>query len=239
MLDRSPYLETAPGLRAVFVASDEVLARWAAHLTPSSGVLTLTDTDLARALHVIAERQPPLVIIEQRLAASARGAAMLACLRGNPAMAGIEVQVLSAERSAAAMAPGALVSGATTLTGRHLDVERSPIRRAPRLRVPSHLRAVIDGNLAAIVDFSMLGAQVLSPIILRPKQRVRVTLVNKAEAAPLRASAGIAWSSFEKSRAMAEPHFRAGMEFSEVDRQVRALYERLMSDDGEGLGDLL
>lgn len=238
MLDRSLYAEAGPGLHAVFVAAEEVLARWAAHLTPSSGVLTLTDIDLARALHVIAERQPPLVIIEQRLAASARGAAMLACLRGNPTMSGIEVQVLSAERSAAAMAPGALLSGAA-LTGMHLDVERSPIRRAPRLRVPSRLRAVIDGNPAAIVDFSMLGAQVLSPTILRPNQRVRVTLVNEAEAAPLRASAGIAWSSFERSRHAVEPQFRAGMEFSEVDPQVRALYERLMSDDGEGRGDLL
>lgn len=231
MADRSFHPESAPALRAVFVAADEVLAKWAGHLAPSSGVLTLTDADLPRALQVIAERQPPLVIIEQRLAASARGAAMLACMRGNPALSGIEVQVLSAERSAAATARNAIAS-ATSLSGAHLEVDRSLIRRAARVRVHSGLKAIIDGNPAAIVDFSNLGVQVLSSTILRPNQRVRVMLLDEADS--LRATAGVAWSAFEKRGGSSEPHFRAGMEFNDIDPQVRVLYERLKGSRSNG-----
>lgn len=233
MSDRSLYVDPAPSLRAVFVAADEVLAKWAGHLAPASGVLTLTDADLPRALQVIAERQPPLVIIEQRLAASSRGAAMLACLKGNPAMAGIEVQVLSAERSAAATARAMI--GAASLKGVHLEVERSMVRRAPRVRVGGGLRAMIDGNPAAIVDFSTLGVQVVTPTILRPNQRVRVMLLDEAEA--LRATAGVAWAAFEKTGPAAEPHFRAGMEFNEVDPQVRLLYDKLRIGSAHSDGD--
>jgi PilZ domain-containing protein len=231
MLERSACVES-PSLRAVFVAGTEVLANWAGRL-PSSGVLTLTDADLPRALQVIADRHPPLVIVEQRLAASSRGAAMLACLRGNPALAGIEVQVLSAERSAAAAAPGAVFAG-TPLTGTHLEViDRAPVRRAPRLRVPDGLRAVVDGTPAAIVDFSMLGAQVLSPTILRPNQRVRVVLMDQTD--PLRAAAGVAWSAFEKSPITSQPHFRVGLEFNQIDPQVKVLYDRLRQEKEEEL----
>jgi hypothetical protein len=229
MPERSPYVESDPSLRAVFVAADEVLAKWAGHLAPASGVLTLTDADLPRALQVIADRQPPLVIIEQRLAASSRGAAMIACLKGNPALAGIEVQVLSAERSAAATARNMI--NAAALKGTHVEIEHALVRRAPRVRVGGGLRALIDGNPAAIVDFSTLGVQVLSPTILRPNQRVRMTLLDDDES--LRATAGIAWASFERMGPEAEPQFRAGMEFNEVDPLVRLLYNRLTdgSDD--------
>jgi PilZ domain len=226
MIERALHAESVNGLRAVFVASADVLANWASHLPPASGVLMLSDADLPRALQMIAERRPPLVIIEQRLAASTRGAAMLACIKDNPAMAGIEVQVLSAERSAAATARTAIISAAS-LKGAHVDtVDRSLVRRAPRVRVAGGLRAVIDGNPAAIVDFSVLGAQVLSPTILRPNQRVRVMLLDEA-AESLRATAGIAWSAFQRVGSAGQPVFRVGIEFNDVDPQVRLLFDRL------------
>jgi hypothetical protein len=212
-------------LRAVLVASEDVLNAWAERLTPASGVLTLTDADLPRALQIIAERQPPLVIIEQRLAASSRGGAMLACLHGNPAMAGIQIQVLSAGKTASAGAPGSLFS-AVPLTGAQFHpFERGPTRRAARVRVFADLKAEIDGAPAALVDFSLLGAQVLSPIILRPNQRVRMILLEEGE--PIRATAGVAWSSFERSRNPASLVFRAGMEFTGVEAPLQAFYERL------------
>jgi hypothetical protein len=51
--------------------------------------------------------------------------------------------------------------------------------------------------------------------VLRPKQRVRMTLTD--EAGIVRVSARIAWASFERLNGVPAPVYRAGMEFSDAD----------------------
>jgi hypothetical protein len=71
----------------------------------------------------------------------------------------------------------------------------------------------IDGNPAALVDLSIVGAQVVSPTSLKPNQRVRVTLPNGQK--PLRLSGAIAWASFEIPKSGVR--YRAGVEFLDPD----------------------
>jgi hypothetical protein len=73
---------------------------------------------------------------------------------------------------------------------------------------------LVDGNAATLIDMSPLGAQVVSLTVLKPNQRVRVTLAD--EAGTLRMSALIAWASFEIPPA-AGPRYRAGLEFVNAD----------------------
>ena len=76
------YVDTPQHARRVW-AADEV-PRNGRHLAPASG----DHADRRRCprdRQVIADRQDPLVIIDG-LAASSRGAAMIACLKGNPAL---------------------------------------------------------------------------------------------------------------------------------------------------------
>jgi hypothetical protein len=88
---------------------------------------------------------------------------------------------------------------------------------------------VIDGVTTNLVDISVLGAQVLSEPVLRPKQRVKVTIVE--DEAVLRFAAHVAWSVYEKPRAAPTPHYRAGMEFDEATEQaLREFCRRHCSD---------
>jgi hypothetical protein len=64
-----------------------------------------------------------------------------------------------------------------------------------------------------LIDLSIVGAHVLSPTILRPNQRVRMSLPDAVR--PLRFSAGIAWAAFEMPKA--GPRYRAGIEFFDAD----------------------
>jgi hypothetical protein len=68
---------------------------------------------------------------------------------------------------------------------------------------------LIDGNPAALVELSTCGAQVLSPTILKPNQRVRMVLSD--EGSTIRLTASIAWAAFEIPAG--GPQYRAGVDF--------------------------
>ena len=88
-------------------------------------------------------------------------------------------------------------------------------RRAPRFRVASDLKVIIDGNPATIVDLSMVGAQVVSTSSLRPNQRIRMSLEGDQG---LRFNAAVAWATFELP---AEgPRYRAGIQFHDANAAV-------------------
>ena len=54
---------------------------------------------------------------------------------------------------------------------------------------------LVDGNPARLIDLSPIGAQVLSGSVLKPNQRVRVSMVD--ERVTLRMQATVAWARFE------------------------------------------
>ena len=77
--------------------------------------------------------------------------------------------------------------------------------RAPRFRIVDGIEVSIDGNPATLVDLSLVGAHVVSPTILKPNQRLRISLPDTTRA--MRFSAAVAWASFEipKGRRAALP----------------------------------
>jgi hypothetical protein len=74
---------------------------------------------------------------------------------------------------------------------------------------------MIDGNPAALINLSIVGAQVVSPTILRPNQRVRMILPDTER--PLRFSAGVAWAAFEMPKSGTQ--YRAGIEFFDAEAE--------------------
>jgi hypothetical protein len=68
-----------------------------------------------------------------------------------------------------------------------------------------------------LINLSVVGAQVVSPTILKPNQRVRMVLQDPG--GPLRCMAGVAWAAFEMPKS--GPVYRAGIEF--FDAETRAL----------------
>jgi hypothetical protein len=69
-----------------------------------------------------------------------------------------------------------------------------------------------------VVDISVVGAQVLSPTILRPNQRVRVSIAGDDTISRFRGA--IAWAKFELPKAAGPPRYRAGVEFLDADAAV-------------------
>jgi hypothetical protein len=72
----------------------------------------------------------------------------------------------------------------------------------------------VEGANAALVDLSIIGAQLVSPAKLSPNQRVRVSL--KDEGGSVEFSATVAWTSFE-IQPNSGPRYRAGLEFVDAD----------------------
>jgi hypothetical protein len=76
------------------------------------------------------------------------------------------------------------------------------------------VEVVADGNAATLVNLSMVGAQVVSPVILKPNQKLRMTLAD--EQVTLRFGGVVAWASFEIPPGSG-PRYRAGVEFLDAD----------------------
>jgi hypothetical protein len=91
-------------------------------------------------------------------------------------------------------------------------------RRAHRHRLRDGVEIQLDGNPANVVDLSSVGAQVLSQTVLRPNQKVRVSIPN--DDFVMRFRGAIAWARFELSRGEGPPRYRAGVEFTDADNQA-------------------
>ena len=83
---------------------------------------------------------------------------------------------------------------------------------------------LLDGNPATLLDLSTCGAQMVSPTILRPNQRVRMALTD--ESGVIRFTASVAWAAFEIPP-KSGPRYRAGLDFLDADAAaVGAFCER-------------
>ena len=169
------------------------------------------DSDVLKALDAIAQRRPQVIALEQSFAASARGAAFINRIKADPALAACEIRILEAASGATsgtAPAPGASEAVAIAAPPA-ATLDRTGTRRAERHVVSRNVEVLIDGNPATLVNISIVGAQVLSMSLLRPNQRVRMSLVDATR--PMRFNGVIAWASFEMPKE--GPRYRAGVNF--------------------------
>jgi hypothetical protein len=189
----------------------------------SGEVLTFSDADPLRALDEIIQRRPYAIELERQFAATSRGAALITRIKADPALAHSELRVVSHDGEyecvllRAAAAPAALA--VTVFTPARIETEavdadalldQRGTRRAPRFKIAGTMSVQVDGNAASLIDLATAGAQVLSPTILKPNQRVRVALHDDHGA--LRLNATIAWTVFEIP-SKGGPQYRAGVNF--------------------------
>ena len=175
-----------------------------------SGAQAFNDSEALRALDAITRTRPAVVALDQVVAATTRGAALINRIKADPSLTACEIRIIEPGQVpvAAAAAPPPAPGGATLGP---LDYRGT--RRAPRFRINDGIEVTIDGNPAALVDLSVIGAMVISPTILRPNQRVRMALPDRER--PIRFGAGIAWAAFELLKT--GPRYRAGIEFFDAD----------------------
>jgi len=210
----------------VLIASAEHLAALLDR-ADMAGAEGYADTDALRALHAITSEQPDIVAIERAFAATSRGAALIHRIKADPSLAGCEIRVLAHDspqvrlQARPATAPAPLVTPSVTpsvATPLPLDVRGT--RRAPRFGVIDDIEVLVDGNPATLVDVSVLGAQVVSPSVLKPNQRVRLWLHDPLR--PIRFSGSVAWAAFEIPKT--GPRYRAGIEFVDASPDVMSRF---------------
>lgn len=179
--------------------------------------LAFADTDALRALEAITRQRPALVALEKGFAATSRGGALINRIKADPSLSACEIRVVIHDQAAPAAAPAPVVvdaaPAAPAAPAPAAPLDQRGTRRAPRFKIVENVEVLVDGNPAMLVDLSLVGAQVVSPTILKPNQRVRISLPDGTR--PLRFSAGIAWAAFEMPKTGVR--YRAGIEFYDAD----------------------
>ena len=184
-----------------------------------SGAQTFSDAEALRALEVITRKRPDVVALERVFAATTRGAALINRIKADPKLSTCEIRIVAHDSgysrvpsgAPAAGTDGAAVAVAAPAPVAPLDFHGT--RRAPRVRIVDGVDVTIDGNLATLVDLSIVGAQVVSSTVLKPNQRIRMSMADDKK--PIRFSAGVAWASFELAKT--GPRYRAGIEFFDAE----------------------
>jgi hypothetical protein len=195
---------------------------------------TFPDTEPIPALQAIIQTPPDLIVLERLFAATPRGAALINRIKTDPALAACEVRVVSHSGDYARVVVTPTQSPAPAMAGAgghgHGDsgspAEAPPqsmdwhgTRRGPRYHIRPGIEMQFDGNPAMVVDLSAYGAQVVSPTVLRPKQKVRISL--PSDDFVMRFRGTVVWAQFELTQV---PQYRAGIEFTDADARAVELF---------------
>jgi hypothetical protein len=93
-------------------------------------------------------------------------------------------------------------------------------RAAKRIEDIAWARLVLNGATADLIDLSLVGAQVRSPIVLPQGESVRLLLSRESETEVLQCEAAVVWGVSDEAAAAHAARYRAGIRFTNVDHQL-------------------
>ena len=196
----------------VLIGPADALPSLQERLDPNAEVQSFTESEALEALDYIIRTKPGLIALQDDFSATSRGMALINRIKDDPNLSSCEVRVLARDAAQSRVAVKGKSTGGSAVAVDEpkpaLDVRGT--RRAPRIRIKDGIEVAVDGNPAALIDLSTVGVQVVSQTVLKPNQRVRVT-IGEGKAA-IRCSGAIAWASFEMPKGM-PTRYRAGIDF--------------------------
>jgi hypothetical protein len=202
--------------RIVLIGPADALPSLQERLDPGAEVQTFNDSEALEALDHIIRTKPVVVAIEDDFSATSRGLALINRIKDDSNLGGVEVRVMARD---AAQTRVAAKRGGNHKSGSHAvavveqpkkTLDQRGTRRALRNRIKEGVEIAVDGNPAALIDLSTVGAQVVSPTVLKPNQRVRVVMGDGRSA--VKCSGAVAWASFEMPKGL-PTRYRAGIDF--------------------------
>ncbi|HKY22698.1 MAG TPA: PilZ domain-containing protein [Vicinamibacterales bacterium] len=209
----------------VIVGASQFLEALRERAGAADEVLSFSDRDAPQALEAMLASRPGAVVLERLFAATSRGAALINRIKADPCLAQTEIRIVSHDgsysrvspRRTPAVTPAAAAgvretSAADTTLVPAASLDYHGTRRAPRYRMAEGTSALVDGTSAGLIDLSSIGAQIVSPAVVRPQQSLRVTLSD--DAGVVRMNAAVAWVRFEIPNST--PQYRAGIEFNDA-----------------------
>jgi hypothetical protein len=203
----------------VLIGPSESLPALRERVDSGAELHTFTDQEALEALDHIIRTKPRIVALDNDFSATSRGTALINRIKDDPSLVDCEVRVVAHDstmsRIAVRRGSGTTAVAAVAMVEEPAKaLDQRGTRRAPRVRIRENVEVLVDGNAATLVDLSAVGAQVLSAKMLKPNQRVRVTLPEGKTA--IRCSGSIAWASFEMPKGQT-PRYRAGIELTGAD----------------------
>jgi PilZ domain-containing protein len=226
----------------VLIATAELLPKMKQRVAEAAAnieLLAFTDVEALRALEAITKRRPAIVALERMFAATPRGAALINRIKADPNLVEMEIRVVSHDlefssvtRKGAQADGGPAAGGTATATAAPSvaapaaapGLDQRGTRRAPRFKIAPNVEILVDGNPATLIDISTVGAQVVTAVVLKPNQRIRMALTDGSGA--VRFNASVAWAKFEIPPGSG-PRYRAGVEFIEPNaKAIEAYYQR-------------
>lgn len=184
-------------------------------LDSQAQIQSFTEREVREAVEYIATARPPVVAIDEEFAVSTRGEALIGRIADDPALVGCVIRILPREPRPEREPPSITVAPlADAEPAERPAIDRHGTRRAERVRLIAGVIVTVDGSPAELVDLSAVGAQVVSRIVLRPNQRVRLSLPEGTSV--LRCAGAVVWASFEMPPGQ-PPRYRAGLRLSGTD----------------------
>ena len=201
----------------VLIGPSEALPALRERVDSGADLHTFTDQEALEALDHIIRTKPRIVALDNEFSATSRGTALINRIKDDPTLTNCEVRVVahdSAMNRVAVRRSSSSVTAVVVVDEPKKPLDQRGTRRAPRIRVREGVEVLVDGNAAVLIDLSAVGAQVLSPKMLKPNQRIRLSLPEGKIA--IRCTGSIAWASFEMPKGQT-PRYRAGIELSGTD----------------------
>jgi len=196
----------------VLIGPADALPGLQERLDPSADVQSFTESEALEALDHIIRTKPALVAMHDEFSDSSRGQALINRIKDDASLKDVEVRVMAkdaAQNRVAVKRGGHGGGGAVAVEDAPKPaLDQKGTRRAQRTRIKDGVEVAVDGNAAALIDLSTVGAQVVSPTVLKPNQRVRVTIEN----GKVKCAGAIAWAAFEMPKGM-PTRYRAGIDW--------------------------
>lgn len=202
----------------VIVGPVEALPALRDFLDSGAELHAFTDGDALEALDHIIRHKPRIIAIDRLFAAGKRGIALINRIKADPSLADCELRIVAREEPIEPLVEPISLAVATT-SAPAVALDRHGTRRARRVLMSDGVEVLVDGNPAMLVDLSVLGGQVMSTKVLKPNQRVRITLSDARGI--IRCGGAIMWASFEMPKGVS-PRYRAGIEFKNPDVDLLA-----------------
>jgi hypothetical protein len=181
-------------------------------------VIEFSHLDAVPALQEITKRRPRMVALERLFAMTARGAAFINRVKADPSLQEVEIRVLAHDSDYTRVVPRVRAAPAAPA------LDQTGTRRAPRFKIAGRVEVVIDGKTAVLVDLSTVGAQVVTPLPIKPNQEIAMALSHTEGV--VRFNAKVAWTAFAQT-AEGAPRYRAGIDFVDAEpAAVGAFIER-------------
>ena len=212
--DSTWYTRRSVSSRIVLIGPADALPGLQERLDPGAELQAFSDSEALEALDHIIRTKPALVAMQDEFADSSRGQALINRIKDDATLAAVEVRVMAQNpsKNRVAVKRGSHGSGGTAVAVDEAKpaLDQKGTRRALRVRIKDGVEVAVDGNPAALVDLSKVGAQVVSPTVLKPNQRVRVLMGDGKTA--VKCSGAVAWASFEMPKGM-PTRYRAGIDW--------------------------